>query len=315
MDFEKSYETAKLKGRDKDFEKEILRLAKKQGHFTEWQNYDIINNYVKDVIKHRWTELEKILIASLEMPKESGLYHGSWNFAINYCQRIIGNRWPELENKLLELTKVKNIANFALFYCKNVIGSRWEELEKVILDKKTPACACSYAVEIINGRWNEAEDFIKNYPNYATYYAKDAIKGRWIEAENSIKTHTESTYHYAKDVIKGRWIEAEKESALDKHYGYNNFIKRKILNLLKKQEYDEILKYADFQGFTNIIKNAEKKQHIPDVIKNVIIANAIVKNDKDTKQFMMQEKIFKQKMKSFLADYKGLLVEQVIDKL
>jgi len=57
-------------------------------------------------------------------------------------------------------------------------------------------------------RLPELEDIILTSPFYAYAYAMDVIKGRWIEAENIIATcwvpASYGLYLYAKNVIKGK---------------------------------------------------------------------------------------------------------------
>ena len=50
----------------------------------------------------------------------------------------------------------------------------------------------------------DLELIIINDSRYACLYAIDVIKGRWIEAEDIISTDSEWTYLYAKNVIKGK---------------------------------------------------------------------------------------------------------------
>ena len=66
-----------------------------------------------------------------------------------------------------------------------------------------------YARFIIEGRWPEAEPYIKKDLYWAYHYAKNIIKGRWGEAEPYIKKDPGSAYYYAIHIIKERWPEAE----------------------------------------------------------------------------------------------------------
>ena len=61
--------------------------------------------------------------------------------------------------------------------------------------------ASNYARDVIQGRWPEAEPYIKKDPHYACYYAQYIIKGRWPEAEPFIKTNPKYASNYAKEVI------------------------------------------------------------------------------------------------------------------
>jgi len=99
------------------------------------------------------------------------------------------------------------IPRLALAYAIDVIKGRWPEAEPCIM--KDSDAAGAYALDVIKGRWREAEPYIMKNPEVALAYAKDVIKGRWPEAEPIIMKLLEIVPWYAKDVIKGRWREAE----------------------------------------------------------------------------------------------------------
>jgi len=317
MNAKESYFHAKnvLKGRSKDFEDHILK--------TKWncwsEDHKYYNLYFKNILKGRWEELENRLVKDIVVPKkEEMLSHNEWNIAINYCENI-NERCNELEEKILSLVKNWRFDDMAINYCEKVIKGRWEELEEIIKKEKhslTRAHACClYAERIIKDRWKEAEELIKEEPIAALDYAREIIKGRWKEAEPYILKNELWAFNYARDIIKDRWIEAENIITGSTQKYYKQLIKNKVLDLLQKKDYDNVLKYVDYKHFTNIIKNAEKKHHIPDSIRNAMIASCITGNDQNSTSFFKQEKIFKEKMKNFLKDYKGLLVDDVIDKL
>jgi len=79
------------------------------------------------------------------------------------------------------------------------------------LEKMTPQAAYEYALNVIKGRWPEAETSIMTSPEWAYWYAFSVIRGRWLEAEATIKTDPKFASWYAYDVIEGRWPEAEAE--------------------------------------------------------------------------------------------------------
>jgi len=87
----------------------------------------------------------------------------------------------------------------AYIKCEGKINKK---LEPIII--KSPAYAYYYSLNIIEGRWIEAEDIIATNSGYAYLYALNVIKGRWIEAENIISTDPYCTYLYALNVIKGK---------------------------------------------------------------------------------------------------------------
>jgi hypothetical protein len=77
-----------------------------------------------------------------------------------------------------------------------------KDLEPIII--KDSKYAYHYAMQVIKGRWIEAEQYIIKDPYYAYFYARDVIKNRWIEAENIISTSSEYAYFYARFIIKGK---------------------------------------------------------------------------------------------------------------
>ena len=56
----------------------------------------------------------------------------------------------------------------------------------------------------INKRDKDLEPFFIKDPIYAYLYAIDIIKGRWIEAESIIINDSKYAYYYARNVIKGK---------------------------------------------------------------------------------------------------------------
>ena len=71
---------------------------------------------------------------------------------------------------------------------------------------KDPEYAYYYAVNIIDGRWPEAEEAIANEPDFAYFYATDVIEGRWPEGEPAIATDPRVAERYIK-----RFPEAKRE--------------------------------------------------------------------------------------------------------
>ena len=95
------------------------------------------------------------------------------------------------------------------FYaCYNKPGLDNEDtIDRII--KKDMSQAYYYALDIIKGRWIEAEPALMKEPYYAYIYAKYIIKGRWPEAEPYIKTDQYFAYQYARTILKKRWLEVE----------------------------------------------------------------------------------------------------------
>jgi hypothetical protein len=84
---------------------------------------------------------------------------------------------------------------------------------------------CDYKIN------KDLEKIIIKDPHYAYYYALEIIKGRWIEAENIISTDSCCAYCYAMNVIKDKLPENMHNAMLlyADHNAklYFNFIKNK----------------------------------------------------------------------------------------
>ena len=128
-----------------------------------------------------------------------------------------------------------------------------------------------YAVQILNKRWSEAEDFMLNgdisptiRAELVSSYITSVIKDRWVEAEKvllnkdvSPLVQAELIFSYATSVIKDRWVEAEKvlvNSAINHHRStksssgacYSNhyidgyeIVAKYYINLICGYEYEE----------------------------------------------------------------------------
>jgi hypothetical protein len=117
-----------------------------------------------------------------------------------------------------EEKEILKSAGAAYLYAIDVIKGRWPEAEPTIT--KDPNYAYLYARDVIKGRWPEAEPTIIKDPNYVYLYAKDVIKGRWPGAESIISKNPEFAYLYARDVIKGRWPGAEPIISKNPEFAY-----------------------------------------------------------------------------------------------
>jgi hypothetical protein len=87
-------------------------------------------------------------------------------------------------------------------------GTRLSAEEESIISKDSNS-AYLYALNIIKGRFEKAELYIKKVPYDAYYYAADVIKGRFEKAEPFIMKYPDIAFLYARDIIKGRWPKAE----------------------------------------------------------------------------------------------------------
>ena len=95
----------------------------------------------------------------------------------------------------------------AVSYAADVIQGRWPEAEPVIM--RDPYPALNYARFVIEDRWPEAEPVIMRKAEAAMRYALHVIEGRWPEAEPFIMKDMNAAISYAQYVIEDRWPEAE----------------------------------------------------------------------------------------------------------
>jgi len=69
-------------------------------------------------------------------------------------------------------------------------------IEAVLKHKKAAYWLYWYALRIIEGRWPEAEEYIKKDSVWAYWYAREIIKDRWHEAEEYIMKSPIFWIHY-----------------------------------------------------------------------------------------------------------------------
>ena len=83
---------------------------------------------------------------------------------------------------------------------------------KDLCAKARKAGACDIVDEILK-EYSSVQDLLDRNPEkvsaWAHWYALNVIEGRWPEAESVIMQDPYSAYRYALNVIKGRWPEAE----------------------------------------------------------------------------------------------------------
>ena len=105
-------------------------------------------------------------------------------------------------NKLREIEQGGNKESLL----KQAIASRKrnEKLEEILISEQDAKFSTFYAHFVINGRWPEAEPYIKKSPEFATYYARHILKRAWKEAEPYIKKDNKWWKEYVanvKDVV------------------------------------------------------------------------------------------------------------------
>jgi len=84
-------------------------------------------------------------------------------------------------------------------YAGYVMKERWLEGEKVIVKGEDPYAARRYAM-MFDTRIEVFEPLIMKHPEHAFYYALDTIEGRWPEAEEYMKQDENVWYEYKQHV-------------------------------------------------------------------------------------------------------------------
>ena len=118
----------------------------------------------------------------------------------------IPDKWRNVFKELPVETKMKN-PRWALNFALQVIKGRWPEAEPYIM--QDPHSALGYAQSIIQDRWPEAEPYILQNRDDAFIYAKYVIQGRWPEYEETMGDNPIDLLDYCSEVIRGRLPEKE----------------------------------------------------------------------------------------------------------
>ena len=122
----------------------------------------------------------------------------------DFTQNIY-RRCKEVEDLILKSTKL------SLEYIEQVIEGKWEEFEKNIPnypDTKENASNLYRYCKDYGTPSKEIEDKIKNHPDTAYYYAINVKKERWPEAEKSLLKDINMASEYVKE-LGIRWPEYE----------------------------------------------------------------------------------------------------------
>jgi hypothetical protein len=125
------------------------------------------------------------------------------SFAIRKARRGIKlNKW--------ELEKIANDSASAVRYSMEVLKGRFIDAEENI--RNNAMCASQYAIHILNSRWEAAEPVISTCSNSSIEYAV-MLGERFISGEPAIlkRPDVDRAIHYAIKVIKGRWPELERK--------------------------------------------------------------------------------------------------------
>lgn len=157
-----------------------------KGRWSEAEPY-ILHNlgrsviYARDVLRHRWPELEKELLER-ERPGQ----------ITNYVEDVIKGPWPEAEQLL------KTSRHYWKIYQSIVRLSLISTLANYGIE--------DYRIEQLKKEANRDEDGLTN--RFMTIIAKHEIQGRWKEAEPFIKQDKKDWQKYI-DVIKSIHVRKE----------------------------------------------------------------------------------------------------------
>lgn len=77
-----------------------------------------------------------------------------------------------------------------------VISKLFAKGEAALIADKDPYRRVEYALDIIHGRWPEAEPAIMKDPTAAMNYANEVLRSRWPEAEPVIKADKYAWEYY-----------------------------------------------------------------------------------------------------------------------
>ena len=206
-----------IDGRWPEWEQQILGFAAR--------NIDLLYScvrYAKDRIKHRWLDLEPLLLRALLARNKSCVYTASGSvifeywLILDYMSDVVAGPWPELEAVILDHGWLLTVG---VTYAIHGRRSRWPALEERMLrcgdgpmSRTEIGDIMEYAAELFEGRpWREAERFFKEdlrqwSPKAAAIaagsYAEDVIKGRWEDGEELLSGfHLEMSW-YAKYALK-----------------------------------------------------------------------------------------------------------------
>ena len=159
----------------------VAYATKTRERWPEAEKYIIndsrmIISYAQDVLSRRWPEAEIVLLDRYKKNSINDVVIGE-RHAINYSG-IIDGRWPEFEVITESVFRIHSIEDDCLDYLidyakekKNFINqSRWVWLEQAILEKAQNKFILEYVINVIQGRWKEAEPVLA--VSKAEYYPK-----------------------------------------------------------------------------------------------------------------------------------------------
>lgn len=178
--------------------------------------------------------------------------------------------WEPQDAKTLEPIKhiIKQSPANAYYYALNVIKGRWPEAEPWIM--KAPYYAYKYAQLFIKGRWPEAEPYIIKNISIANMYVKNIIKERCPEIEHRLAGTTASLY-YVNDILGGNWGEFDNGKYVkDAWYNQDILITLKVAYESLKNDDEYTVETAIHPKLEGNIVNLydDNNEHIGQIIKS-----------------------------------------------
>lgn len=150
----------------------------------ELDHQDIAHHAVPKLIFDKYGEDEA------EMKKHEKMLAREPSSAIAYAKTYLRGRFPEAEKNLV------GNSNFAARYARDILQDRWidvPEIDKAIARKAETTIAngedaVMYAIDVIGGRFPEAEPHIAESAWNSWIYAAQALKERFKLGELALKS-------------------------------------------------------------------------------------------------------------------------------
>lgn len=92
-------------------------------------------------------------------------YHSSGPLLCNFACDVIDGPWPEAEES------IATDGSYSFYYAVYALKGRFPLGEKALLEEGNTDLVARYAIEVLNARWPQAEDKIKD-SNYCIWYAE-----------------------------------------------------------------------------------------------------------------------------------------------
>jgi hypothetical protein len=250
------------------------------------KDYSLAIDYSMD-INQRLPEMERCIF------KRCDIYD-----VAKYIDMFIKEKCEDIEKLII------NKPDLLLYYISNVLKKSWPKAELIIakkieqdFEKKLSTGTIDYVFDFKNLDKNyfriiEKQKRLKNL--VLRHFSMMYVSGNYDYCSIDIESVAFGVLYLKKE----RWKELEKKieiakekySFFDPHNTYFNYIKKIIKELLIENKHEEIInKFYDYKYFSKIIKSLNETHHIPDCLRNVIIAESII-DPKKHKSFFEKEK-------------------------